>query len=143
MSLRYYLLKSVILKGKIKDKIVYKLVPSTEFSEGVWNLSIVSVSYCIVTPLNRQHVKDIFSISCNIVKGQKLSASNEIENYNMPLNTFLIDTNLEKNLTYFAAHWFQINAVSNEVKFSIKNESNEELLFDAHVNLHVMFQKIE
>jgi hypothetical protein len=137
MSLKNFTIKSALLQGPIKKKLVYQLCPSTEFSEGVWNLSIASVSYSTNNPDDK---KDIFSISCNVVKSQKLSSSNEIENYNQPLNTFLIETK-KKQTIYFNAHWFRINAISNELKFTIKNETNSTIEYDGLVYLHVLFQK--
>jgi hypothetical protein len=139
MALCYHPIKSVLVKGKIKEKIVYQLCPSTEFSNGVWNLSLVSISYSTNTTDN---VKDIFTISCNVVKNQKFSETNEIENYDQPLNSFLLDSSLKKNTIYFGTQWFHINAISNELKFSIKNETSQETLFNAMIFVNVIFQKI-
>ena len=66
MSLKYFPIKSVLLKESIAKKLVYKLVPPTEFSEGVWNLSLASISYSTNFEGN---LKDIYSITCNVVKG--------------------------------------------------------------------------
>jgi hypothetical protein len=140
MPLAYFPIKSVIIKGSIKEKLVYNLCPSTEFSEGVWNLSLVSASFS--APVLNENVKAIFSISCNVVKSQKISSSNEVENYNQPLNTVLIDTSVNKNITHFNTHWFYINAISNVVKFYFKNETPQGEQFNAEVYLHVLFQRV-
>jgi hypothetical protein len=139
MSKSYHSIKSVLIKGKIKDKLVYDLCPSTEFSEGIWNLCLVSLSYS--TNIN-ENIKDIFSISCNVAKSQKFTATKEIETYNQPLNSFLLDSSLKKNTIYFNTQWFHINALSNQVKFCIKNETTEEILFESTIYLHVIFQRI-
>ena len=67
MSLKYFPIKSVLLKESIKNKLVYKLVPPTEFSEGVWNLSLASISYSTNVDIN---IKNIYSITCNVVKSE-------------------------------------------------------------------------
>jgi hypothetical protein len=139
MALRYHAIKSVLIQGKIKEKLVYKLYPSNEFSEGVWNLCLVSISYSTDT---NDNVKDIFSISCNVVKNQRFSESNEIEIYDQPLNSFLLDTSLKKNTIYFGTQWFHINAISNEIKFCLKNETSQEILFNAKIFAQVIFQRI-
>jgi hypothetical protein len=136
MSFCNHPIKSVIIKGKIKEKLVYKLCPSTEFSKGVWNLCVVSVSYSA-----NGNLKDIFTISCNVVKSQKFSASNEIDIYDQELTSFVLDSSLKKHTIYLATHWFHINAISNEIKFCIKNETTEEVVFDASIFIHVIFQR--
>jgi hypothetical protein len=131
--------KSVFLQGPITKKLVYKLCPSTEFSEGTWKLSLASISYSTI----EQNNKDVFSITCNVVKSQKLSSSNEVENYDQTLNTFLLDTNKKRHTIYFNPHCFHINAISNEIKFDIKNVTNPQMQYqEVLVYLHVLFQKI-
>jgi hypothetical protein len=138
MSIKYC--NSVLLKGSIKSKIVYKLSPSTEFSEGVWNLSLASISYSTSSTNN---IKDIYSITCNVIKGQKFSVSNEVETYDQTLNIVVIDTSLQKNTIYFNSQWFHINAISNEIKFVFKNETTtNDINSDISVYLHVIFQKV-
>ena len=129
MSIKYYPIKSVLIKGILNspnesDKLIYKLCPVTEFSEGLWNLSIVSLFYnCRITT----NVKDFYSVSCNLVKAQKFSSQNEVESYEQPLTTFYLEsmpTN-SKKLTYFEKNWFHINSLSNELTFTVTNETNK------------------
>ena len=68
MSFRPFPIKSVLLKATLKDELLYQLNPLTEFSEGVWNVALVSINYSTNQELT---LKYIFSISCNCVKGQK------------------------------------------------------------------------
>ena len=139
MSVRYYPIKSVFIQGTIKEKLVYQLCPSTEFSEGIWNLCLVSLSYSNTTT---NDYKGIFVISSNVVKSQKFSVSKEVENYDQPLNSFLLDSSLKKNTIYFQKNWFHINAISNEIKFHIRNQTAEDILLNPTIFLHVLFQKI-
>jgi hypothetical protein len=94
MSVRYFPLKSVLLEGTIEDNIRYTLCPATEFSEGIWTIALNSISYeCLAVSVE---IKDTFSISCNLVKNQKLSSSNEVETYDQPLNLFIFDSKVKK-----------------------------------------------
>ena len=139
--------KSVILKGtintEVRKDIVYRLCPINEFSDGIWNLSIVSLSYS-VKPLTIE-IRDVFSVSCNFVKGQKLSSSHEIETYEQPLSMFMLKNVLSKsskNIIYFEKQWFHINTLSNELKFTLKNEDNLNFNYESEIILHVLFQRL-
>ena len=142
MTFRYFPIKSVLLKGSINDYIVYKLCPITEFSEGVWQLSIFSIAYSVPAILNE--INDIFSISCNLVKGQKYSILNEVENYQLPLTTFILQnkpSKVTRNIVYFEKQWFHINALSNELKISLKNENNVNFVQNCEIYVQVLFQR--
>jgi hypothetical protein len=138
--MRYFPIKSVLLKGRIQQSVTYKLCPGTEFSEGVWNLSLLSLTYSVIT--SDQTNKEVFSISCNQVKGHQFSSSNEVESYNQPLSTFIVDHKLKTKNVNFEKLWFHINSISNELKFSFKNESNEAFEYDCEIYLQVLFQRI-
>ena len=143
MTYRYFPIKSVLIKGSIKDFIVYKLCPITEFSEGTWQLSIFSLAYTVLPIVNE--LNDFYSVTCNLVKGQKYSNSNEVENYELPLSTFILKnqpTKLTRNIVYFEKEWFHINALSNELKISLNNESNVNFLYDSEIYLQVLFQRL-
>ena len=142
MAVRYFPIKSVLLKGRIQQPVTYKLCPGTEFSEGIWTLSLISLTYSLID--SQQTNKELFSISCNQVKAQKISSSNEIENYDQPLTTFLLDHKVKTKIVYLDKMWFHINALSNELKFSFKNESNgnARVVFDSEIYLHVIFQRL-
>ena len=141
MTFRHFPLKSVLLKGTLEDHITYTLSPATEFSEGIWTIAVNSLTYeCLIDSIE---IKHSFSISCNLVKSQKLSSSNQVETYDQPLNVFIFDAKLKKNIIYFDKLWFQINAVSNELKFTIKNvEKNENVTYANKITLHVLFQRV-
>ena len=147
MSFKYSPVKSVLLKGTLKSNsdqtIIYKLCPINEFSEGIWNLSIQSLSYSVTR--NQNNINDLFSVSCNVIKGQKLSESNEVENYNQPLCMFVINNlpnQSQRNIIYFNKQWFHINALSNEVKFEFKNEDNPFFVYESQVTIQVLFQRV-
>ena len=145
MSKKYHPVKSILLKGTLKSNsdqtIIYKLCPINEFSDGIWNISIQSLSYSTTT----NQINDLFSVSCNVVKGQKLSESNEVENYNQPLCMFVINNlpnQSQRNIIYFNKQWFHINALSNEVKFEFKNEDNPFFVYESQVTIQVLFQRV-
>ena len=133
MSIKYFPMKSVLIKGILNsvnesDKLLYKLCPITEFSDGHWNLCVVSLFYnCRTT-----NIKDYFSVSCNLVKAQKFSNENEVESYQEPLVTFYLEstaTNSKKNI-YFDKNWFHINSLSNELTFTLTNETNNVIHYN-------------
>ena len=90
-------IKSVVLKGEIKNFINYQLCPSTEFSEGVWNLCINSIAYSCTT----ENVNELCSISANMVKSQKINDEFMVQTYEQPLALFLLNTKPSKNIRYF------------------------------------------
>ena len=147
MSPKHFAVKSVLLKGTLKSSsdqtVIYKLCPINEFSEGIWNLCIQSISYSV--PANRNNINDLFSVTCNVIKGQKLSVNNEVEIYNQPLCMFVFNNvrnQSQRNIVYFDKQWFHINALSNELKFSLTNQDNLIYNYDLQIILHVVFQRV-
>ena len=147
MSIKYHPVKSVILKGglntEVKKDIVYRLCPINEFSDGIWNLSLLSLSYSI-KPLTIE-IKDVFSVSCNFVKGQKLSLTHQVETYEEPLSMFLfknVQNKTSKNIIYFEKQWFHMNTLSNDLKFTLKNEDNLNFNYESEIILQVLFQRV-
>ena len=133
-------IKSVIISGNLNDSITYKLCPSTEFSEGVWNLSLFSVAYvCNVNDVNL-----ICSIACNLVKAQKYNLNNEVESYEQPLAVFSIESAKSLKVYTFEKTWFYINALSNELKITITNERNHEnLQINCDLYVQLLFQRVK
>ena len=60
-------IKSVIITGNSKSQITYKLHPDTEFSQGVWYISVSSLAYSSNIELN-----ELCSVSCNLVKSHRI-----------------------------------------------------------------------
>ena len=89
-------IKSILLKGNFKDKKVnYRPCPSSEFSNGAWNVCINAISY----NCHDQNFKSDCSISCNFVRGQKFSANEDsILTYQLPMVLFHVETG-EKSLS--------------------------------------------
>ena len=81
-------IKSVLLIGKVSSALIYRLCPSTEFSEGVWNLCLSSIAYSCTTP----NIEELCSISCNMVKSQRFNQEFIVESYEQPLGLCLIKT---------------------------------------------------
>ena len=81
-------IKSVIISGNLRNnKIVYKLCPVTEFSCGVWNIAIKGLSYnCKI-----DNYKEVCKISCNLVKGQKFNKYFEVQTYQQPFGSFILE----------------------------------------------------
>ena len=147
MSLKYFPIKSVILKGALnsteRKEIVYRLCPINEFSDGVWNLSISSLCYS-VKPMAIE-IKDTFTLSCNFVKGQKLSLSHQVETYEQPLSMFIlqnVQNKVSKNIIYFEKQWFHINSLSNELRFTLNNEDNVSFNYESEIVLQVLFHRV-
>ena len=81
-------IKSVLISGNLNSDLIYKLYPSTEFSEGGWNMTISSIAY---TFNNDIVLKELCAISSNLVKSQKLNKNSEIETYEQPFLLFLLE----------------------------------------------------
>ena len=81
-------IKSVITTGNLKEnKLIYKLCPVTEFSDGVWNVAVKSISYVCQT----ENLKEICKITSNLSKAQKFNNSFEVESYEQPFGIFLLE----------------------------------------------------
>ena len=94
-------IKSVIVSGNLLNQLVYKLCPSSEFSEGVWNIKISSIGYSCDVP----NFKEICEISCNLVKSQRYNKSFQVELYDEPFIIFVLETqkttlNFGSNISY-------------------------------------------
>ena len=89
--------KSVIISGNLKNNdLKYKLCPVNEFSEGVWNISILSIAYFCKAENFEEHCQ----VSCNLAKAQKFNdISFEVETYNQPFGIFLLEEG--KRTIYF------------------------------------------
>ena len=84
-------------------------------------------------------------MTCNVIKGQKLSVNNEVENYNQPLCMFVFNNvrnQSQRNIVYFDKQWFHINALSNELKFAVKNEDNPAFVYEGQITIQVLFQRV-
>jgi hypothetical protein len=132
-------IKSVIISGNlnVKNSISYKLCPnSTEFGQGLWNVSIPSISFSCNVP----NVREVCQLSCNLVKSQRWNRTNEIESYQQPFGMFILNT--ASKTVYFDKVWFKINTYSSEFIISVTNINDDDLNFDCFVSVHVLFQKI-
>ena len=92
-------IKSVVIYGNLQnDNLTYKLCPSSEFSEGVWNICISSLGYICKTNVN-----ELCEVSCNLVKSQKYNNNFEVESYDEPFTLFLLESsaNSKKKCLYF------------------------------------------
>jgi hypothetical protein len=132
-------IKSVILSGNlnVKNSLKYQLCPSTEFSEGLWNISIASINFSC----REQNVKEQCNVSCNLVKAQKFNSKQEVQSYQQPFALLLFQTGVKS--IQFDKTWFLINCLSNELKISIQNLNGDDLLIDCDVQILVLFQKIK
>jgi hypothetical protein len=131
--------KSVILSGNlnVKNSLKYKLCPnSTEFSQGLWNISIPSISFSC----HERNVKELCQVSCNFVKAQRWSQNNEIESYEEPLGMFLLETG--SKTIYLDKIWFKLNSDSNELYLHVTNTNEIALNIDCFISVLVLFQKI-
>jgi hypothetical protein len=90
-------IKSVIVSGNLnrKNSIKYQLCPSTEFSEGLWNISVASIGFSC----NERNVKELCRVSCNLVKCQKFNSNQEVQTYEQPFALFKIETS-EKTIQF-------------------------------------------
>ena len=107
ININFSPIKSVVISGNLFDGISYKLCPITEFSDGVWNLSLFALGY----NCNLRDIDYICSVSCNLITAQKYNLRNEVELYEQPLGIFVLKTGPKKTIN-FEKTWFYINSLS-------------------------------
>ena len=79
--------KSVIISGNLKNNdLKYKLCPVNEFSEGVWNITILSIAYFCKVENFEEHCQ----VSCNLAKAQKFNDTFQVQLYEEPFALFLL-----------------------------------------------------
>ena len=81
-------IKSVIISANLQKGLKYRLCPSTEFSEGVWNITISNIGYICNIP----NYQEICEISCNVVKAQKYNETFEVQTYDQPFGIFVLES---------------------------------------------------
>jgi hypothetical protein len=131
--------KSVIISGNLNrnQALTYKLCPnSTEFSQGLWHVSIPSISYNCY----QRNVNELCQFSCNFVKSQRWNQRNEIESYQQPFGVFLLETST-KTIS-FDQKWFKLSSDTNELIVNLTNMNEDVIDIDCFVAVLVMFQKI-
>lgn len=134
-------IKTVIINSNLTKKVIYKLLPN-EFSQGVWNVCLKSLGYISKSvPV----LKDICSISCNLVTTTRVSEETDCEilNYEQPFGVFLLESNKRKTIN-FDTVWLNINSLSNELQLTIKSlETKKEIIADCQVIVFMLFQRIK
>lgn len=83
-------IKTVSIKGNLlKQPFRYSLCPPEEFSFGLWSIAISSIAY------SASQATNIFiscEVSSNFVVAEKFNEQREVETYEQPLASFMIDT---------------------------------------------------
>jgi len=130
----YQIKKSVCLNGKLKQGLSYTPCPSSEFSNSLSKIAIGSISFS-----SKELIKERCIISCNFVKSQRYRT--DIEYYEEPLALFLLETNSKSptNLNQFETHWFEINSLSSELKFTVKTHLEKTIDKDCDLSILVFF----
>ena len=132
-------IKSVIITGNSKSQITYKLHPDTEFSQGVWYISVSSLAYSSNIELN-----ELFSVSCNLVKSHRIVNNYEVQCYEQPFGMFLLKSPSKNVINFGDSKWLYINALSNELKITIqKLESEDPLKADCDFYIHLLFKRVK
>ena len=93
-------IKSIVITGNLNNTdLKYQLCPVNEFSEGVWNIAILSIAYlCSI-----QNFKEHCQISCNLATSQKFSENFQVELYQEPFALFTLE---EVNKTIYFGKTF-------------------------------------
>ena len=85
-------IKSIVISGNLQSSIKYQLCPPSEFRQGVWNICLSSIGVSCVIP----NVKELCSVSCNVVNAQKYNKTMKWKFLNNLLVCYL--SNLEPKL---------------------------------------------
>ena len=106
--------KSIIISGNLKDeKLKYQLCPVNEFSEGVWNITVLSIGYSSAVKNFKEHCQ----ISCNLCKSQRFNDSFEIELYEEPFGLFALEEG--RHTVYFRKKENNFKYVNNFITINI------------------------
>ena len=131
-------IKSIVISGNLQSSIKYQLCPPSEFRQGVWNICLSSVGVSCVIP----NVKELCSVSCNVVNAQKYNKNNEVEVFEQPLGMLLIESGTK--IENFDKTWFYMNTFANEVIFNfVSVVSEEKLRIDCDIYAVLLFQRIK
>jgi hypothetical protein len=132
-------IKSVVVSGNLKSTIKYLLCPPTEFRTGVWNISLSSIA----TSCHTRNVKEICTISCNMVNADKYNKNNEVEVFEQPLAMTLIESDKPK-VQNLDKTWFYMNTFANELIVNVRNVVSEEKLnIDCDIYAIFLFQRVK
>jgi hypothetical protein len=121
--------KSFIVKGNLKDKVLYKFLPN-ELSQGLWFIRLQSLCYSI----NGVGIQAICKITCNLVTSLQNSSDNSVINEEEPFAIFMFDPKVKRKAINFDEKWLNINIYSSELIFTIKSiEIDENIKIDCDV----------
>lgn len=132
-------MKIVSVTGNIKDGVIYRLCPNTEFSIGSWQIAISTISADA-----SQDINSIVNITSSVSVNQKYK-DGKVTIYEQPLNSVYL--NLRKNSKSINRFTFpiyiDINRQSEEIEFHFIDGFTGSLLnFDVKVSLTVLFKRI-
>jgi hypothetical protein len=143
-------IKTLFLKGNLKDGIKIKLYPFSEFQQGRWNFSISQLIFNLKNEVNIngkvQSVKEICGLLCNFIKGTQYSVKNEIETIYQNLYMFILQgLKSEKKLINFEKKWSLINNLSEELKIYVTNLADSAIFEEIESDFYVLvlLQRIE
>lgn len=133
--------KCVQLFGNLKsEKIIYKLCPNTEFSNGDWEISVSSL--CVSSAVEESN---FWTISCNFSVNKKISHKGEFEIYEQPLATVFINLKAgNKSINRFSYPlWLKINRISDSITFTFsQNSSTNKITKDCDIILNILFRRV-
>lgn len=102
--------KSIVVSGNLKNlKLGYRLCPSTEFSAGLWNVTVSSL--CCEA---RVDIDAFCTITSNFCVSKKYSSNGQVETYQEPFGTFHIQVRSGKKqmITNTNPIWLEMNRLS-------------------------------
>lgn len=123
--------KSIILRSNLKKgQLNYKPCPSNEL-QNFTCLSIGSVS-----TITKEEVDISCTISCNFITSQRFNENSQIETFEMPLQSFLINAK-KYQLSRFNFAWFSFNSRSELLIFTFKDSDQKLIKKDIDITLIV------
>ena len=118
--------KSIILKSSTPSQLIIYRPVEDEFQKNVSAVAVGNISYRCLARINC-----CVAITCNFVTGRRYNnIEKRIENYEVPLTVFQLKTTGPENVSVsrITPIWFNFNAKSENLQFSLVNAENNEKL---------------
>lgn len=137
-------IRSLTVSGTLNenDCLTYKLYPSSEFSNGVWQMCITSVG---ISTLNEIPSSQFALINCNLIKDLKITDEYNIDSFYPTITTILLDcpANKQHKIQYLPENWFTINNYSEDLKFFFLDPTTKQIVKKKFfILMHILLKKM-
>lgn len=132
-------IKTLFLKGTLKNGLASFLVNVEPFQKGVWQVSLDSISFDI-PELSNLNINYLCSLSCNWITSETFNSLNQLITESPCIFQFNIIR--AKDCIFNTKTWFEINALTQFIIFEILDlDSNSPFLHEGKINILLQIQR--